>query len=89
MTEQEYQQHIRDLCLAHGATRVVLFGSRARGTNSPRSDFDLAVYGLASTEALQGAIDDLPTLFSADVVNMETCLNPYLIQEVEAHGVRL
>lgn len=33
--------------LAHkySVTKIVLFGSRARGTNTERSDIDIAVYG--------------------------------------------
>ena len=29
----------------HSVTKVVLFGSRARGSNTERSDVDIAVYG--------------------------------------------
>ena len=39
---------LRDISLfaeKHGVRRVLLFGSRARGTQSERSDIDLAVCG--------------------------------------------
>lgn len=29
----------------HSITKIILFGSRARGTNMERSDIDIAVYG--------------------------------------------
>ena len=29
----------------HSITKVILFGSRARGTNTERSDIDIAAYG--------------------------------------------
>ena len=29
----------------HSVEKVILFGSRARGTNTERSDIDIAVYG--------------------------------------------
>ena len=29
----------------HSINKIVLFGSRARGTNTERSDIDIAVYG--------------------------------------------
>ena len=29
----------------HSITKIILFGSRARGTNTERSDIDIAVYG--------------------------------------------
>ena len=50
--EALYQQ-LADLARDHGAERLVLFGSRARGDNRERSDIDLAVYGMP--EAQRGA----------------------------------
>ena len=29
----------------HSISKIILFGSRARGTNTERSDIDIAVYG--------------------------------------------
>ena len=37
---------LADLAAKYGAQKLVLFGSRARGDNTPRSDIDLAVYGM-------------------------------------------
>ena len=34
------------LAAKHGAQKLVLFGSRARGDHTERSDIDLAVYGM-------------------------------------------
>ena len=42
--EQVYDQ-IRAFARERGVRRVVLFGSRARGTNFPKSDIDLAYSG--------------------------------------------
>ena len=39
---------VRELCSfaqKYAVTKIVLFGSRARGTNTERSDVDIAVYG--------------------------------------------
>ena len=39
---------VRELCSfaqKYSITKIVLFGSRARGTNTERSDIDIAVYG--------------------------------------------
>ena len=39
---------VRELCTfaqKYSVTKIVLFGSRARGTNAERSDIDIAVYG--------------------------------------------
>lgn len=39
------------LAAKHGAQQLVLFGSRARGDNTPRSDVYLAVYGMPKKTA--------------------------------------
>ena len=39
---------VRELCSfaqKYAVTKIVLFGSRARGTNTERSDVDIAIYG--------------------------------------------
>ncbi len=39
---------VRELCSfaqEYSVTKIVLFGSRARGTNAERSDIDIAIYG--------------------------------------------
>ena len=36
---------ISSIARKHPVTKVILFGSRARGTNTERSDIDIAVYG--------------------------------------------
>lgn len=33
----------------HSIIKIMLFGSRARGTNTERSDIDIAVYGCTGT----------------------------------------
>jgi uncharacterized protein len=57
--------------------KVFLFGSRAKGTNRDRSDFDIAIEGIASIPghvklAIGDALDKIPTLYSFDVVDMKT-----------------
>lgn len=73
----------------HGADKIVLFGSRARGDNRERSDIDLAVYGIPADR--QGVfwadIDDLPTLLDFDIVHMDHCTDPQLISNIETDGV--
>jgi len=56
---------VGDLCEVPGVAAIVLGGSRARGTHTPRSDIDLALYyrpdrppDLARLGALATAVDD-------------------------------
>lgn len=89
MTDKEYLENIRMICRRYHAEKVVLFGSRAKGLNGPTSDFDIAVYGVEDTQPIADELDELPTLFSSDVVNMESCRNPRLIREVERYGIQI
>ncbi len=55
--------------------RVLLFGSRARGSADERSDFDLAVDGgepldLKTFCRIEEALDALPTLYRVDWVDL-------------------
>lgn len=46
MTIENILKNIIDLCTQFSADRVILFGSRAKGTNTDRSDIDIAVRGV-------------------------------------------
>ena len=81
-------EDVRRIAEAHGVERVVLFGSRARGTNGPRSDVDLAVWG-PDVPAFADALDDGAwTLLSFDVVDMSKA-SPGLVAEIEEEGVTI
>ena len=41
----EVYKQIVNIAKKYNTKKVVLFGSRARGTNHPKSDIDLAIYG--------------------------------------------
>jgi len=58
-----------------GKHRVLLFGSRARGNATQRSDFDIGVDGdqplpIDTFYELEDALESLPTLYSFDWVDL-------------------
>ena len=73
MQIQEILEEIQRISRQYGAREVILFGSRAKGTETERSDIDIAVSGAERFDELEEAIDEIPTLLSFDVVNMDTC----------------
>lgn len=80
---------IIDFAKAFNLSKVILFGSRARGTNSPRSDIDLAVSG-GDIRNFRFAIDEeLPSLLLVDVVNLDQYVNKDLHEEILRDGVIL
>lgn len=72
-----------------GVERVVLFGSRARGTHTERSDIDIAVQG-GNFEAFYWDIKEKThSLLSFDVVDLDHGASDELKQELERDGVTI
>ena len=64
MTSDEYFDAVKALIKQYDVKRAVLFGSRAKGTATQHSDFDIAVSGVKDIDGLRDAIYDIPSLFS-------------------------
>lgn len=88
---------IQKLCMLakqSGISRIVLFGSRARGSHHARSDIDLAVWGIENAvqyldfqEALE---EQIPTLLSFDLVDINgIAVSDELRSEIEKEGVTI
>ena len=50
----------------------ILYGSRAKGTAGERSDIDIAVSGGADFDELLEKVEELPTLYSVDLLYKDT-----------------
>ena len=77
------------LARKYGLSRVVLFGSRARGDSWERSDVDLAVAGGDVVRFSLDVDEELPTLLMFDVVNLDGPVQPELLEEIQRDGVLL
>lgn len=66
--------------------RVILYGSRAKHTARERSDIDIAVTGVKNFELLAEKIEELPTLYSVDLLNLDTCKNQLLLEDIRQYG---
>lgn len=78
---------IRALAVRHDIDRVILFGSRARGDNRECSDIDLAVSGGKSAEFALDVDDEVWTLLSFDVVNLDGVVQQELLESINRDGV--
>ena len=85
----EIMEQIIFHCRAFGADTVFLFGSRAKQTATPRSDFDIAVTGVCDIEGLRESLDNLPTLYKIDLVDMDTCRNDLLLEDIKTYGRKI
>lgn len=87
--EQVYRQ-IADIAARTGTRRVILFGSRARGTNLVKSDVDVAIEGCPVPETFEDAVqNDLWSLLGVDVINLDTVKSEELRSEIKRDGVVL
>ena len=55
----------------YSVTKIILFGSRARGTNTERSDIDIAVYGGDFEHFYWDVKENVPSLLMFDVVQAD------------------
>lgn len=67
--------------------KIVLFGSRARGDHAERSDVDLAVYGGDFDSFYWNIKENIHSLLSFDVVDMNSRVTEELKKEIERDGV--
>ena len=88
---QNVYRQIVEISKKYQVKKVVLFGSRARGNNLPKSDIDLAIYGCKDFKNLSDSLnEDLWSLLKLDIINMEDkYLSSELISEIEKDGIVL
>lgn len=71
----------------HGIHRIILFGSRARGTHTERSDIDLAVTGGDFDAFYWDVQEKLHSLLKVDIVEMNRPISSELAEEIRRDGV--
>ena len=86
MKPEEIIKQVADICREYKAKQVILYGSRAKDTARERSDIDIAVSGAENFDELADRIDELPTLYSVDLLNIDTCRNNLLLEDIKQYG---
>ena len=59
----------------YSVTKIVLFGSRARGTNTERSDIDIAVYGGEFDRFYWDVKEKIHSLLMFDIVQADAAIS--------------
>ena len=67
--------------------KIILFGSRARGTNTERSDIDIAVYGGDFDNFYWDVKEKIHSLLMFDIVQADGSISDELKQEIEKDGI--
>ena len=73
----------------NGIHKVILFGSRARGTHTERSDIDLAVCGGDFDGFYWDIMENTHSLLSFDLVSLDSQVSDKLKKEIERDGIIL
>ena len=73
----------------YSVTKIILFGSRARGTNTERSDIDIAVYGGDFEHFYWDVKEKIHSLLMFDIVQADAKISDELKQEIERDGVTI
>ena len=73
----------------YSVTKIILFGSRARGTNTERSDIDIAVYGGDFDGFYWDIKEKTHSLLMFDIVQADSPISAELKEEIEKDGVMI
>ena len=73
----------------HSIQKVILFGSRSRGTQRERSDIDIAVYGGDFDSFYWDIKENVHSLLMFDVIDADSTISEELKKEIEKDGVVL
>lgn len=80
---------LKQLAQKHGIKKIILFGSRARGSFYECSDIDIAVSGGNTAEFGLDADESIHTLLKFDVVDLDGHISEELQKEIKRDGVMI
>ena len=82
-------KEITEFAAKHSIKKIILFGSRARGTHTDRSDIDIAVSGGDYDAFYWDIKEKVHSLLSFDVVSLDKSTSKELMNELERDGVTI
>jgi proline iminopeptidase len=92
LAEHHYAEFVRIFRRYPQIEQVLIFGSRAKGTDKPWSDFDLAVVAPTMSAGefskLWNEIDDLPLVFKLDLLHWDSLAPNRLREKIGEEGQR-
>ena len=86
---QRVQRDIRRIAEENGIEKVILFGSRAKGTNTERSDIDIAACGDNFDSFYLDINEKVHSLLSFDIINLNNETSCELKDEIERDGITI
>ena len=86
MTIEEILFEIKNICILNNVSKIVLFGSFAKGNNHKTSDIDIAVDGDFDYFELLDEINSINTLRDVDLVDLRDLRNKNLLEDINSYG---
>lgn len=84
-------EQVREIATKHGVDKLIVFGSRARGDHSPRSDYDIAVFDKMMSPLdkayFRSEVDEIATLKKIDIVFVQESDADELMKSILREGV--
>lgn len=87
--DKRLEREIISMARRFGVKKLILFGSRARGTNRERSDIDLAATGGDIDEFEEAVEEQIDTLLAFDVINLDDGIDDDFKAEIDRDGIIL
>ncbi|MCD7836511.1 MAG: nucleotidyltransferase domain-containing protein [Lachnospiraceae bacterium] len=84
--KEKVMQEITELAKKNNVTKLVLFGSRARGDFHRTSDIDLAVSGGSIYSFIADVNEETSTLLEFDIVNLDGSVQKELLEMIQKEG---
>ncbi len=81
------EREIIALAIKNNLEKVILFGSRARGDNTEKSDIDLAVKGTNIDSFYWDIKENLNSLLICDIIDLDSGISDDLNREIKKDGV--
>ena len=85
----EVLDFIIDQARANEMDEIMIFGSRANGTYSSKSDIDLAIRGTSKHDFIQAMEEECPTLLEFDFIDLSNPISDSLRKRIESEGIRI
>ena len=87
--DKRLEREIVSAAKSFGVQKLILFGSRARGTNHARSDIDLAASGGNIFKFAEMLDEQIDTLLPFDVINLDDDIDADFQAEIDRDGIIL
>lgn len=89
MSVDEVIGEVVRICKEFLAERVYLYGSRVKDVHLERSDIDIAVAGARDLEGIAEAVEDIDTLYTVDLLDLDSCKDQRLLEDITLYGRKI